>query len=119
MITKWQKRDITGTKLSKNQQLSKLLFADDPVIIADTEDNIQKSAHKLNGLITEYGFTISVQKTKSIEFKGWEPVRIKIAIYNKIIGQVNMLNYLVNVISYKREMDIDNKLNNYLKITGI
>ena len=38
---------------------------------------------------------------------------------NKIIEQVNLFNYLGNVISYEREFDIDNKLQNYLKITGI
>ena len=63
-ITKWQNQDITGIKLSKNQQLSTLLFADDQVIIADTEDNLHKAAHKLNQIITEYGLTISLQKTR-------------------------------------------------------
>ena len=43
-----------------------LLFADDQVIIADTEDNLQKAAHKLNQIITEFGITISVQKRKSM-----------------------------------------------------
>ena len=38
---------------------------------------------------------------------------------NKIIEQVNMFNYLGNMISYEKELDIDNKLHNYLKITGI
>jgi hypothetical protein len=47
IITKWQKQDITRIKLSKNQHLSTLLFVDDQVIIADTEDNLQKAAHKL------------------------------------------------------------------------
>jgi len=56
--------------LSKNQQLSTLFFADDQVIIADTKDNLQKAAHKLNQVITEYGLTISAQKTKSKAFKG-------------------------------------------------
>jgi hypothetical protein len=35
IITKWQKQDLTGIKLSKYQQLSTLLFADDQVIITD------------------------------------------------------------------------------------
>jgi len=48
IITKWQKQYITGIKLTKNQQLSALLFADDQVIIADREDNLQRAAHKLN-----------------------------------------------------------------------
>jgi len=30
-----------------------------------------------------------------------------------------LFNYLGNVISYEGELDIDNKLNNYLKIMGI
>jgi hypothetical protein len=42
IITKWQKQDIAGIKLSKNQQLSTLLFADDQIITADTEDNYRK-----------------------------------------------------------------------------
>jgi hypothetical protein len=87
-------------------------------MITDTDDNLQKAAHKLNQIITEYGLTISVQKTKSIAFKGRDPVRIKIVI-DKIIEQVNSFNYLGNVISYEKELDIDNKLQNYLKITGI
>ena len=121
IITKWQNQDITGIKLSKNQQLPTLLFADDHVVIrvADTEDNLQKAAHKLNRIITEYGLTTSVQKTKSMAFKGRDPVRTKIVIDNKIIEQVNMFNYLGNMISYEKEMDTDKKLHNYLKITGI
>ena len=43
----------------------------------------------------------------------------KIVIHNKIIEQVNLFNDLLNVISYERELDIDNKLNNFLQITCI
>jgi len=46
-------------------------------------------------------------------------VRTKIVIGNKIIEQVTLFNYLGNMISYEGESDIDNKLNNILKITGI
>ena len=104
-------QDITGIKLSKkNQHLSTLLFADDQIIIADTEDNLQKGAHELNQIITEYGLTIPVQKTKWMAFKGRDPVRTKIVRDNKIIEQVNLFNYLGNMISYEGELDIDNKL---------
>ena len=68
-----------------------LLFADDQVIIADTEDNLQKAAHKLNQIITKYGLLISVQKTKSMAFKRRDPGRAKIVIDNKIIEQVSCL----------------------------
>jgi hypothetical protein len=33
--------------------------------------------------------------------------------------QVNSLNYLGNMISYEKELDIDNKLHKYFKITRI
>jgi len=33
--------------------------------------------------------------------------------------QVNSFNYLGNMISYEKELGIDNKLHNYFKITGI
>jgi len=60
-ITKWQNQNITRIKLSKNQQLSTLLFADDQVLTADTEDNLQKAVHKVNQIITEYGLTICTE----------------------------------------------------------
>ena len=46
-------------------------------------------------------------------------VRTKIVIDNKIIEQVNWFNYLGNMISCEKELDIDNKLHNCFKITGI
>jgi hypothetical protein len=107
IITKWQKQDLTGIKLSKHQQLSTLLFADDQVI-RETDGNLQKAAHKLNRIMTEYGLTISVQKTKSMAFKGQDPVITKIVIDNKLIEKVNMFNYLGN-ISYERDLGFDNK----------
>jgi hypothetical protein len=48
IITKWQREDLTGIKFSKNQQLSTPLFKDDQIILADTEDNLEKAARKLN-----------------------------------------------------------------------
>ena len=44
---------------------------------------------------------------------------VRVYVYNKIIEKVNSFNYIGNMISYEKEFDIDNKLHNYLKITGI
>jgi hypothetical protein len=52
-------------------------------------------------------------------FRGRDPVRTKIVIDNKLIEQVNSFNSLGNMISYEKELNDDNKLHNYLKITGI
>jgi hypothetical protein len=82
-------------KPNRNQTIEKstsltLLFADEQVIIADTEDNLRKAAHKLNRLITEYGLTISIQKIESMAFIRRDPVRteIRVVIDNKIIEKV-------------------------------
>ena len=73
----------------------------------------------LEGTDTYVSHSWSFVTLKSMAFKGRDPVRTKIVIDNKIIEQVNSFNYLGNIISYEKEMDIDNKLHNYLKITGI
>jgi hypothetical protein len=52
-------------------------------------------------------------------FKVRDPIRNKIEIHNKIIVQVKLFIYLGNTISYETKLDIDKKLNNYLKIKGI
>jgi hypothetical protein len=65
--------------------------------------------------MTEYGLTISVQKTKWMAFKWRDPIRSKIVIDNKIIEQVNSFKFWGNFIPYDKKMDIDNKLNNYKK----
>jgi hypothetical protein len=66
-------------------------------------------------LITEYRLTITVQKTKSMAFRGRDPVRTKIVIDNKIIEQVNSFNYLGNIIFYKKELDIYSNYTTLLK----
>ena len=43
----------------------------------------------------------------------------KTVIDNNIIEQVHLFNYLRNMISYEKELDIDNKLHDFLKIIGI
>jgi transposase len=109
---------MKGIQLSRNKNISAIHFADDQVIISDSEDNLQIAIYKLNKIITNYGLTISADKSKVIAFKGRDPIKSKIVINNEII-QVNTFNYLGNLISYEKEKDIDNKITKYLKITGL
>jgi len=51
-------------------------------------------------------------------FKGRDPLRTKIVIAYKIKDQINSFNYLGS-ISCENELDIYNKLHNYLNITSI
>jgi len=51
-------------------------------------------------------------------FKGRDLVRTKIVIDNKIIEQVNLFNHLGNMRFCEKDLNIGNKLHNYLKTTG-
>jgi hypothetical protein len=103
----------------KSTSLLTLLFADYQIILSSTKDNMQKTAYHLNQIITARVLSISVQKTKLMALKGGKPDGGKIVIHNKIIEEVNFCNYTGNFISYEKDVDVDNKLNNHLKIKGI
>lgn len=84
----------------------------------NTDDNLLKAACKLNQIMTEHGIIISVQRTKLITSTGPQPDRGKFVIVKKIMEKVNSFTYLGKLISDEKEADIDNSLNNYLKITS-
>ena len=67
-------------------------------------------------LLTEIFY---VYHSTPIAFKGRDPVRTKIVIDNNIIEEVNLFNYLGNMITCEGELDINNKLDNFLKISDI
>ena len=75
--------------------------------------------HRNNNNNNIIWFNYICEETKSMAFKGRNPVRTKIVTENKTIEPVIFFNYLGNMISYEGELDIDNKLNTFLKITGI
>jgi hypothetical protein len=69
IITIWQKEDITGIPLAKNKQLFNTIICRRPSHNIQHRRYPTEAAYKLNQIITEYGLTISVQKTKSTAFK--------------------------------------------------
>ena len=70
------------------------------------------SVMELGHLLARSGLTYP--EVSSMAFKGRDPVRTKIVIDSRIMEQINSFNYLGNIISYERELDIDGKLNDYL-----
>jgi hypothetical protein len=85
IISEWDNNNIKGLKILSNTEIKTLLFADDQVIMAESENLLQKSAHKLEKITSKYGLTISANKTKTMSFRGRDPIRSKIVINNKII----------------------------------
>jgi len=79
--------------LKRNLYFNTLLFADDQVIIQDSEDKLQRSIYMrvLTQMSKDYNLKISTDKTKIIVFKGKHLVRSKIEIDGSISEQVTNL----------------------------
>jgi len=45
--------------------------------------------------------------------------KIQVEVNNKIVEQVNSFNFLGNLTYCEKEVEIDKKLHNYLKTTGV
>jgi len=95
--------------LKRNIYLNTLLFADDQIIIQDSEDKLQKSVYILNQMSKDYNLKISTDKTKIMAFKGKHLVCSKIEIDRSILGQVKQFNYLGCELSLDGEPDFDKK----------
>jgi hypothetical protein len=81
--------NVQGMQLTRNKEIKTLLFADDQVITAEFETLLQKSIHSLESILSEYGLKMSTSKTKTVTFRGRDPITNKVVINNKIIEQIN------------------------------
>ena len=95
--------------LKRNLYLNTLLFADDQVIIQDSEDKFQKSVNILNQISKGYNLKISKDKTKIMSFEGKYLVRSKLEIDGSILQQVKRFNYLGCDLSLDGKPDFDKK----------
>jgi hypothetical protein len=72
ILNKWLAINNGGVQTSRTK-ITTILFADDQLIIADSEDKLHFASHKLNKILRKYGLTISVEKSKVMAFRGREP----------------------------------------------
>jgi hypothetical protein len=96
-----------------------MLFADDQVLLAKSDDDLQYSVHNLNKIAYEFSMEINTEKTRVLANRGMEPIRSKIRINNKTLKQQNTFNYLGYNISYEGEKDLNIKAENFVKVLGI
>jgi hypothetical protein len=91
-------------QLNNRKYINTILYADDQILMATSEDESQKMAYHLNLTAREYNMTLSSTKTKSIARWGNQIQRVKIVIKDKIIEQVTEFKYLGYCISeYKSD----------------
>ena len=118
VIRKWKAEIHTGITINENCLIGCLLFADDLIILQNSEDDLQRAVYKLSNLCQKYKLRISAQKTKVMAFKGKEPVRSKIVLNNGTLEQLSNFNYLGCDISYRKGKDTINKIHRFQNICG-
>ena len=84
-----------------NNKINIICYADDAILIADNEDNLQRLLHKMVTTAKTYNMTVSTTKTKSMVISR-EPIRCKLEVKNKMIEQVMEFQYLGIDVSSER-----------------
>lgn len=119
IIKEWRLKPHGSIPISHLSQIDTLLFADDIVFMATSEDNLQRLVYNFNQMAESFNMEISTDKSKVMAFLGKEPVRSKICINNKIIEQVKNFSYLGYQISYEEEKDLNEKIIKFNRAMGI
>lgn len=105
--------------INRHLHLDTLIFADDLVLLATSEDDLQRSIYNLKLIADTYHMVISTTKTKVMAFHGKEPIRSKICINDKILERVNEFTYLGFQLSFLPHLDISQKIFKFNKSVGI
>lgn len=116
-IEEWQRNLKIGLKIN-NLFINTMLFADDQIIFAMSESDLQRSVYKLQTCMINYNLKISNRKTKTMAFLGPDHLRCKIVINKEIIEQVSSFKYLGCTITYLKEQDVDIKINRFQGMCG-
>jgi hypothetical protein len=75
--------------ISRNLNLDILLFADDVILFANSEDDLQRSMYQFQLIAETCRMRIFTDKTKVMAFKGKEHIRSKICVYDKPTDRVS------------------------------
>lgn len=105
--------------INRNLHLDTVIFADDLVLLATSEDDLQRSIYNLNLIAEKYSMEISTNKTKIMAFLGKDPVPSKICINGEILERVNEFKYLGYKLSFSIDSDVSEKIIKFNKSMGI
>jgi hypothetical protein len=76
IIKRWRGGNHGAISINRSMILDTLLFADDQVLLASSEDEL--AICNLQKMVSDFDMSISIEKTKIMAFSGIDPVRSKI-----------------------------------------
>ena len=107
LVGEWTRRPLQTT-------VTQLLFADDAVVVASGREDMERAAHVLDDVTTEWGLTMSLVKTKLliVSEDGSEEDQQPIIIRGQPIEVVDAFKYLGAVVEGKGEvvLDVEDKI---------
>lgn len=112
------KNTSSGYRLG-SKEIQIVCYADDAMIVAENEDNVQRLLHTFHNTAKDYNMEISIEKTKSVVISK-EPRRCKLSIEGKTIEQVMSFKYLGIEISSNRNIktEVKAQTNKAARISG-
>jgi hypothetical protein len=80
--------------ISRNLNTDILLFVDDVILFANSEDDLTTVSISVSTYIITYSMKVSTDETKVMIFKGKDHIHSKICVYAKPIEQVSSFKHL-------------------------
>jgi Reverse transcriptase (RNA-dependent DNA polymerase) len=98
--------------------ITQCLFADDLVITASTEQDLQNNINTWNQMLQKHGMKINIQKTKVMMTSQEESETMNIIINNERIEQVDQFKYLGVVLERdgNQTIDINERISRTVKL---
>ena len=87
-MVKWNHIYTKGDSLSSSTKINTLLFTNNQVITADSEDNLLTKVFTLRNMANNFEKEISPEQSEMMAFSGQDPVRCKITVDNKSLQQL-------------------------------
>lgn len=89
--------------------ISTIRYADDTVLLADSDVGLQRLMDNINAACEEYGMSINIKKTKVMIISRNQNVSIPISINGEILNNVYQFKYLGCIINAKLDTETEIK----------
>ena len=96
------KNNESDISLGGRDKYNALMYADDLIILSDSEEGLQRQINKISGYCKKWKLDINIKKTKVMVFnRGNKLLKSEVRYENKILESVKVIKYLGFTLSAK------------------
>ena len=109
--------DISCRPVSLNKhKINCLMYADDIVLLSETEEGLKKSLNQLSGYCDNWCLKVNQKKTKTMIFQNKVTKHLKIVFDKHPLEEVKQFKYLGNILTNTGNFNQNDK---YLRLKGV